>query len=135
MISSRPTLAGEAIRFMESGEAPRVALLGRKMVAAFWDTKGQEPLAGNLREAYLELLRRRGYFVSTPRELLESLGQIQSLGPGFDLYDVAQQLAALDTIAAECLKQISQRRFPELTSFAPRCPCGKHPSGLGRRHR
>jgi hypothetical protein len=120
---------------MESGEAPRAAILGRTLVAAAWETKVQEPLAENLQGAYLELLRRRGYFISTPRELEESLAQIQSLGPGFDLYEVAQHLAALDTIAAECLKQIPKRRFPELRAFAPPCPCGKHPSRHGRRHR
>jgi hypothetical protein len=44
------------------------------------------------REGFLDLLKRRGYFIDTPLELKASLQEIRNVGEGFDLYDLAAQL-------------------------------------------
>lgn len=92
-----------------------------------WERKAGEAPPPSLREALLDLLRRRGYFVSTPDEFTASLVEIESLGEGFDLYDLARQLATLDLVASRCLRLAPQPQLPELHPLAPLCPCGQHP--------
>ena len=48
-----------------------------------------------LREAFLALLDRRGYFVETPAQIEASLREIREVGPGFDLYDLVEALPEL----------------------------------------
>jgi hypothetical protein len=79
-----------------------------------------------LRAAYLQLLRRRGYFIDPPEALSRSLGEIAAVGPGFDLYDLSRSLARYETLRTDCLKLGPDRALPELRKFAPRCACGRH---------
>lgn len=111
---------------LESGDIPRALAAVRDIAAALWQRKGGEAALEGGAEAFRRLLLRRGYFVSTPSELCASLEEIRILGEGFDLYDLACQLAALDTIRTDCLKLDRLPAFPELRSFAPACPCGRH---------
>lgn len=116
-----------AVQSMESGDTVRAIASARDLAAALWERKLGEAAADGLQAAFHALLHRRGYFVSTPAALATTLGEIRVLGEGFDLYDLARQLAALDTVATECLHLARQPLFPELRAFAPRCPCGQHP--------
>ena len=77
-------------------------------------------------DSFQQLLDRRGYFVNSPAALAESLREIQAVGPGFDLYDLAQSLARYDVARARCLKISGSRTLPELEAFAPNCGCSKH---------
>lgn len=112
---------------LESGETARAIATARDLTASLWERKQGEAPPSALREAFLDLLRRRGYFVSTPDEFATSLMEIESLGEGFDLHDLARQLATLDLVASQCLRLTPQPQFPELHPFAPLCPCGQHP--------
>ena len=81
---------------------------------------------GSLRQAYLRLLKRRGYFVDSPSALSRSLVEITAVGPGFDLYDLSRSLARYDTLRTDCLHLGGSRILPELRKFCPRCVCGRH---------
>jgi len=48
-----------------------------------------------IRRAFVALMGRRGYFVSTPRELAASLEEIREVGEGFDLFDLAIRFGLL----------------------------------------
>lgn len=76
--------------------------------------------------AFKALLHRRGYYVSTPAEIQKSLQEIDAIGSGFDLYDLAQGLARYDAVRTECKHLTPIRALPALKHFCPACPCGKH---------
>ena len=116
-----------AIHSLESGDCARALAFIRDLADALRDGKEAKPAWPALADAFRSLLRRRGYFVSSPANFENSLDEIHFLGEGFDLYDLARQLAALDTIAYECLKLAPGPLFPKLRAFAPPCPCGRHP--------
>ncbi|HEX7901843.1 MAG TPA: hypothetical protein VF950_29060 [Planctomycetota bacterium] len=54
-----------------------------------------------VRGAFLALLDQRGYFVGTSEQIDASLREIQDVGPGFDLYDLAEALAARDVHSSQ----------------------------------
>lgn len=78
-------------------------------------------------DAFLGLLERRGFFVSTPDQVATSLDEIRDVGPGFDLYELAAGMAGYDSAAVDCLGLRESRLFPRLTRFARPCSCGRHP--------
>jgi hypothetical protein len=45
-----------------------------------------------VKAAFVDLLRRRGFFVDRPAELRRSLQEIREVGEGFDLFDLATRL-------------------------------------------
>jgi hypothetical protein len=117
----------EAIHSMEKGDAARAILSTRELAATLWDRKRMEAQPDGLLKGFRDLLERRGYFAASEADFARSLQEIHALGEGFDLYDLARQLAAVDTICTQCLKSAPRPLFPGLQLFAPRCPCGLHP--------
>jgi len=73
--------------------------------------------------SFRRLLHRRGYFVATPAQVTASLEEIAAVGEGFDLYDLARNLAHYDEVRMECRGLSDHRALPELKRFAPPCSC------------
>ena len=73
--------------------------------------------------SFKRLLHRRGYFVTTPAQVAASLEEIAAVGEGFDLYDLARNLAHYDAARMECRGLSDHRVLPELKPFAPACWC------------
>lgn len=73
--------------------------------------------------SFKRLLHRRGYFVGTPAQVETSLEEIASVGAGFDLFDLARNLAHYDSARMECRGLADHRVLPELKRFAPACGC------------
>ena len=73
--------------------------------------------------SFMRLLQRRGYFVATPAQIAASLKEIEDIGEGFDLFDLARSLAHYDAVRMECRGLVEHRVFPELRRFAPACTC------------
>ena len=73
--------------------------------------------------SFKRLLHRRGYFVATPAQVVASLEEIAAVGEGFDLYDLARNLAHYDAARMECRGLSDHRALPELKRFAPACSC------------
>jgi len=73
--------------------------------------------------SFKRLLNRRGYFVATPAQLATSLDEISAVGEGFDLFDLARNLAHYDAVRMECRGLAEHRALPELRRFAPPCAC------------
>lgn len=76
--------------------------------------------------SFKRLLHRRGYFVATPAQLARSLEEIESVGEGFDLFDLARTLAHYDTVRMECCGLTDHRSIPELRRFFSSCTCVRH---------
>jgi len=70
-------------------------------------------------DPFVALLGRRGYFVGDLTETRNALEEIEAVGEGFDLYDLAASLSRCDTALAAHLKAPSARIFPELKRFSP----------------
>lgn len=77
-------------------------------------------------EGFQRLLERRGYFVATPSQLEASLAEIKTIGPGFDLYDLARNLALYDIATTKCVGLTKSRVLPVLRPFARTCDCSNH---------
>ena len=73
--------------------------------------------------SFKRLLHRRGYFVGTPAQVETSLDEIASIGEGFDLFDLARNLAHYDAARMACRGLADHRALPELQRFAPACAC------------
>lgn len=112
MNSGQALDAGSAIRDLE--RASRAGGNGRTM----------PPL--ELWRSFKMFLQRRGYYVSTPQQVAQSLAEIRDVGAGFDLYELACALAHYDMTSVECLGVGRRRRFPELRPFAVKCDCDGH---------
>lgn len=85
------------------------------------EVHGGGPGAGaleGLRDAFFALLDLRGYFVRTAAEVSEAIREIREVGAGFDLYDLAEALAACD-----CRGVSNEPRIPELKEFQRPCAC------------
>jgi hypothetical protein len=76
--------------------------------------------------SFKKLLHRRGYFVATPAQLTASLDEIEAVGEGFDLYDLASNLARFDAVRMNCRGLAGHRALPEIKRFAPPCDCTRH---------
>lgn len=73
--------------------------------------------------SFKRLLHRRGYYVGTPAQVEKTLEEIATIGEGFDLFDLAKNLAHYDAVRMECRGLTSHRALPELQRFASPCTC------------
>jgi hypothetical protein len=113
----------EALEAVEPSQATR-ALSG---LAEALHARGADELDLNHAwKAFKRLLSRRGYFVDTPAKLIASLKEIQQIGEGFDLFDLARSLARYDAVRTKCRHLAGSRTLPSLSAFAPDCACTKH---------
>jgi hypothetical protein len=78
--------------------------------------EGLSPVA--MWNRFKRLLHRRGYYVDTPARLSVSLGEIQAVGEGFDLFDLARSLAAYDDARKESRGPHGHHALPQLRRFA-----------------
>lgn len=114
-----PVVLKELIEAMGSGEAIHAtkAFTGLEAAARLGETGGDSSLQG-VWESFIDLLRRRGFYVSTPIDIKGALEEIRAVGPGFDLYDLAAAIAHCDATVSERVGVPTRRRFPALESFA-----------------
>ncbi len=126
---SRSSSALETIvQAMEAGQArDAVDALSRLEASVRQKGKADGVRLSRIWEAFRLLLHRRGYFVSAPEQIADSLKEIHEVGQGFDLHDLAVTIARFDMEITQCLKLLPERLFPELHAFAPRCDCWKRP--------
>lgn len=117
----------DVVAALVAGEASRAADLLEMEIRSGRGHPPEEAASKALRETFFELLRRRGYFVGSADQIQASLEEIRQVGEGFDLFDLARGLAEYDMMITECRGLRRQRLFPELVTFSPVCPCGKHP--------
>jgi len=120
------------IQVLEALEAvePAQAMTVLSTLADDLHASGQDGLDLNRAWAsFKQLLQRRGYFVETPDQLSASLREIQDVGAGFDLFDLARSLARYDLARTTCRKLAPAPALPELRSFASNCVCGKRRKG------
>lgn len=75
---------------------------------------------------FKRLLHRRGYYVGTPAQLATSLSEIEAVGEGFDLFDLARSLARYDAVRMDCRGLAGHRVLPELLRFSPASPHEDH---------
>src|SRR5262245_4408234 len=71
--------------------------------------------------SFKRLLHRRGYYVETPAQLITSLDEIEAVGEGFDLFELARNLAHFDAVRMKHRGLAGHRALPELKRFAPPC--------------
>ncbi len=119
MPNEQAVILKELIEAMVSGEAAHALRAFSRLEAAArsGETGGDSSLPG-VWESLIDLLRRRGYFVSTSREIKSALEEIRAVGPGFDLYNLAAALAHCDATVSERVGGPTRRRFPALEPFA-----------------
>jgi hypothetical protein len=112
-------LLDDAIRAMTSGEAflAKRAFDELERAARFYVAEKAKSL-GSAWEPFIALLGRRGYFVGNVAEMRNALGEIEAMGDGFDLYDLAASLSRCDTALAVHLHAPTARIFPELARFS-----------------
>ena len=104
--------ASEILHAMEAAEPTEAAaVLGRL-------TGCQGLNLARMWTSFKRLLHRRGYFVATPAEVETSLTEIEAVGEGFDLFDLARGLAEFDANRMESLGLHGHRALPELRRFA-----------------
>jgi len=113
----------EALEAVEPTQATR-ALSG--LAEALHSQGADELNLNDAWKAFKRLLSRRGYFVDTPAKLIASLKEIEQIGAGFDLYDLARSLARYDAVRTKCLHLAGSRNLPYLIAFAPDCACTSH---------
>lgn len=108
----------EAIRAMASTDAVRAEELFRRLEGSAGSYVGYQARSlSSAWEPFLQLLKRRGYFVNHPAETRTSLEEIRAMGPGFDLYDLALSLSRCDAALASHLNTPASKVFPELHPF------------------
>ncbi len=121
---SAPTTLSQVLSSLKAGDPGGASSALERLL------EGPPPEAAALKRlwaSFQSLLERRGYFVATPAELETSLREIADLGEGFDLHDLARALARFDAALTECGPRTQPRRFPQISRFAPRCECTRHP--------
>jgi hypothetical protein len=116
-------------RWMGLGETGPALTAAVRLQEALHRSQDSGADLDRLRHAYVALLERRGYRVGSPEALVAAIEEIRDVGPGFDLFDLSEALAAVDAAAAECRWTSSPRRLPELRPFVPECRCGHSPKG------
>jgi hypothetical protein len=121
-----PNEVSEVLEAMAAVE-PKAATEALDRLTADLEThgvNGVDPL--EMWASFKRVLRRRGFFVSTPAETAVSLAEIKAVGPGFDLFDLARGLAQFDALRMEHLGRTGQRMLPEIQSFWPSPTPRKH---------
>lgn len=114
-----PVVLKELIEGMDSGEAIHAAkAFSRLEAAARLDETGGDSYLHDVWNSFIDLLRHRGYYVSTSIEIRGALEEIRAVGPGFDLIDLATAVAHCDATISERVGVPTRRRLPALESFA-----------------
>jgi hypothetical protein len=104
--------AGEILHAMEAAEPTEAAaVLGRL-------TECRGINLARMWISFKRLLHRRGYFVATPAEVEMSLAEIEAVGEGFDLFDLARGLARFDAARMDSMGLRGHRALPELRRFS-----------------
>jgi len=105
--------ATELLHAMEAAEPTEAAaVLGRLSHA------GRGINLARMWTSFKRLLHRRGYFVATPAQVDTTLAEIEAVGEGFDLFDLARGLATFDAARMESLGLRGHRALPELRRFS-----------------
>jgi hypothetical protein len=110
--------ATEILQAMEAAEPAEAAAVLDRLTEHFASHQGHGINLARMWTSFRHLLHRRGYFVSTPAEIETALKEIESVGEGFDLFDLARRLAHFDTVRMESLGLKGHRALPELRRFA-----------------
>ena len=111
---------------MEAAEPSQAAMVLAQLMSEL-ESKGVNGVnLTGMWNSFKRLLHRRGYFVATPAQLAASLDEIHALGEGFDLFDLASNLARFDTVRMNYRGLAGHRALPELKRFAPPCDCTRH---------
>lgn len=126
MKRKKSAIPGEVLQYLAAGEVIPAVVALKQIAASTWREKAASGDLDVGPEAFLDLLRHRGYFVATAGEVAQTLEEIVGMGEGFDLHDLARALAEYDTTLTKCLKLTKQPLFPELGRFVVMCPCGAH---------
>jgi hypothetical protein len=116
-------------RLLEAMEAAEPSQAAAVLVQLTSDLESKGVNGVNLTgmwNSFKKLLHRRGYFVATAAQLATSLDEIEAVGEGFDLYDLASSLARYDAVRMNCRGLAGHRALPELKRFAPPCDCTRH---------
>ncbi len=124
MESSRP--GSEVFEAMDAGEPLEATAALDRLTTQLQDEGLDGINLSGLWAGFKRLLYRRGYFVNTPVELSTSLKEIEQVGEGFDLYDLARGLAQYDLLRMERVGLAGHRALPELKAFSVPRPSTRH---------
>ena len=110
--------ATEILHAMEAAEPTEAAAVLGKLTDYVQSHPGQGINLARMWTSFKRLLHRRGYYVATPAEVDTTLTEIEAIGEGFDLFDLARGLAHFDAARMESLGLRGHRALPELHRFA-----------------
>lgn len=110
--------ATELLHAMETAEPSEAAAVLEQLSEHVRGHEGDGINLARMWASFKRLLHRRGYFVGTPAEVESSLQEIEAIGEGFDLFDLARGLSRLDALRMEAQGLIGHRALPELRRFA-----------------
>jgi len=117
---------GRVLEAMEAAEPSQAAAVLAQLTSDL-ESKGVNGVnLTGMWNSFKKLLNLRGYFVATPAQLATSLNEIEAVGEGFDLFDLASNLARYDTVRMNSRGLPGHRALPELKRFAPPCDCTQH---------
>ncbi|HVE40834.1 MAG TPA: hypothetical protein VNM14_13150 [Planctomycetota bacterium] len=117
---------GRILEAMEAAE-PSQAVAELARLTSDLESKGVNGVnLTGMWNSFRKLLHRRGYYVATPAQLAASLDEIETVGEGFDLFDLAASLARFDALRMNSRGLAGHRALPELKKFAPPCNCTRH---------
>src|SRR5215831_13015681 len=89
---------GRVLEAMEAAEPSQAAAVLARLTHDL-ESKGVNGVnLTGMWNSFKKLLHRRGYYVATPAQLATSLDEIDAVGEGFDLYDLASSLARFDAV-------------------------------------
>ncbi len=112
------TTAGDILHALEAAEPTEAAVVLCRLTDHVQSNPGRGINLARMWSGFKRLLHRRGYFVATPAEVETTLAEIEEVGQGFDLFDLARGLANLDATRMESLGLGGHRALPELRRFA-----------------
>ena len=110
--------ATELLHAMEAAEPTEAAAVLDRLTNHVQSHPGNGINLARMWTSFKRLLHRRGYYVATPAEVESTLTEIEAVGEGFDLFDLARGLAHLDAARMESLSLRGHRALPELRRFA-----------------
>lgn len=123
--STRKNPHFEVYEAMDAAE-PVQATEALSRVSELLQSRGEDGLdLAGLWDRFLHLLERRGYYVRTPSQLADSLREIEAIGEGFDLYNLARSLAQYDALRRTIPSTSGPRGLPELAAFVPPVPASR----------
>lgn len=110
--------ASELLQAMEAAEPGEAAAVLDRLAHHVRTHHGDGINLARMWTSFKRLLHRRGYFVGTPAEIETTLQEIEAVGEGFDLFDLARGLAQFDALRMEAQGLVGHRALPELARFA-----------------